>query len=99
MNKNFFTLATLESKQFSDFPRALNKAEMRNPYKALSKLFKQHTPEKWLAKFKYLLDDACAKNADVFYENPLEVYLALSKLFEAAHLIQVREIGHIRKWR
>ena len=99
LNSKFYSLHTLESKRWSDFPRSLTQSETLNPYKVFGKIFKHHNPDKWSDILKYLADDACSSYSDKPDENLLEVYIQLTKLFEATHLIYVREIEHIGNWR
>ena len=76
------------------FPRHLSKKEFLNPYIALEKFTKQHTPSEW----KYLLNDLLShalstESLSQFYDcdSILKTWLHLHKLLEATHLIEVRQ--------
>lgn len=99
MNGNFYSLYKTETGLWADFPRSLTKPEIIDPYKAFAKIFQHNSPNKWYEIIKYLAEDACGSYSDMLEENPLEVYIQVTKLFEAAHLINVREIAHVTNWR
>lgn len=99
LNSSFYTLTSSGIRQWADFPRSLSKDEMLDPYSALGRLFKHYKPDKLYNAIKRLATDACGCYENELEENTLEIYVSLSKLFEAAHLIWVRELEHIRNWR
>lgn len=96
---DFYSLRNAATDLWSDFPRSLTKAEMLDPYTVFGKVFQHYTPDKWYHLMKYFTEDACGNYSDVYEENTLLVYIQLTRLFEAAHLINVREIAHVRNWR
>lgn len=75
------------------FPRHLTCREFLNPYKALQKITKFQTEEKWKDCLKDVLQHALSPND--FHEfdhgvSLLRIYLLTHKLLEACHLIEVR---------
>lgn len=99
INSNFYTLGRSETAQWTDFPRSLSKDEVLDPYRAFGKLFRHCGPDKLYNIMKQLMEDACGSYSTDSYENTFEIYVHLTKLFEAAHLIYVRELEHVRNWR
>ena len=100
LNANFYSSRNSKMDLWSDFPRSLSQAEILDPYIAFGKIFECHNPDKWHEIMKDVVNYAGSTcYHDMLEENLLEVYLQLSKLFEAAHLIHVREINHVWNWR
>jgi hypothetical protein len=99
LNAKFYSLSSTELGQWVEFPRSLSKDEFLNPYKALKQVFRHYTPDKLYDIVKYLTENACGSYCDEFEINTFEIYYLLSKLFEASHLIRVRELDHIENWR
>lgn len=99
LNSNFYSLPKTGSRTWTDFPVALTEAEMLDPYTAFKKVFRHKGPGQWYETIKYLNEMACGSYEGTIKENILEAYLQLTRLFEAAHLIYVRELAHVRRWR
>lgn len=99
LNSNFYSMRNDDTDIWSDFPRSLSKSEMLDPYKSFQKVFRHNNSEKWYEIIKISVEYACGSYNEGPEENALEVHVQLSKLFEAAHLIYVRELGHVRSWR
>lgn len=76
-------------------PRTLNAAEYKNPFLVLKRFFKTHDVAQWKTTIDDVLDYAFARYTDQCDLNLLQLFLQLTKLMEAAHLIDVREITHI----
>ncbi len=76
-------------------PRMLNASEYKNPYLVFKRFFKDYNVGQWKAAINEVLDYAFARYADPCDLNLLLIYLQLTKLMEAAHLIDVREITHV----
>jgi len=80
------------------FPRVLSLKEYINPYLAFKRFFKFLTLAEWKRELQDLVDYALARTslweAGIDFDS-LPIYLHLTKLVEAAHLIDVREITHI----
>lgn len=81
------------------FPRMLSLEEFKNPYLAIQAVFKQTTHEHLYDSFKHMISQAC--NVDYYNqtENTLLLYQQFMKLFEAAHLIDLREVIHTTGYR
>jgi len=80
------------------FPRSLSLKEYIDPYVAFKKFFKYLTLDEWKEQLHELMEFALGKTS--FSEgcvdfDTLPIYFHLTKLVEAAHLIDVREITHI----
>lgn len=78
-------------------PRTLTATEYQNPYKVFRKFFKHQGIDDWLQTINLVLDYALASYKEGGDDlNLLQLYFQLSSLMEAAHLIDVREVTHIR---
>lgn len=99
LNRKFYSFHTTDTECWADFPRSLSVAETNNPYAVFKNVFQCKSPEEWMDAFKDLVEDACGSYADVSDENTLDMYMQLTKVLEAAHLIYIREIVYIRNWR
>lgn len=80
------------------FPRMLSLKEYINPYLVFERFFKYLTLGEWKRELEDLVEYALARTS--LWEagidlDVLSIYLHLTKLVEAAHLIDVREITHI----
>ena len=76
-------------------PKMLTTKEYRNPYIVFKKFFKYQAIEKWREDIELVLDYALASYNDSCDLNLLQMYFHLTKLMEAAHIIDVREVTHI----
>lgn len=99
MNEKFYSRHEDKNRIWSDFPRLLSVEEFTNPYKAFKKIFNHMKPEQYYERFKELIGYACGSYNDHFSGNSMNIYFQLTKLFEAAHLIYIREVAHVRNWR
>jgi len=80
------------------FPRSLSLKEYIDPYLAFKKFFKYLKLDEWKEELHDLMEFALGKTS--FSEacvdfDTLNIYFHLTKLIEAAHLIDVREVTHI----
>lgn len=100
LNRHFYSLSEATENAWAGFPRSLTRADFFDPYKALKKVFKVRNPDTWSFVLKEMADFACGYYWEATPDNnTLEVYLSISKLLEATHLIYVREIAQPDKWR
>jgi hypothetical protein len=80
------------------FPRSLSLKEYIDPYIAFKKFFKFRTLDEWKEELHEVMEFALGKTsfseASVEFDT-LPIYFHLTKVVEAAHLIDVREITHI----
>lgn len=80
------------------FPRMLSLKEYINPYLVFKRFFKYLTLAEWKRELQDLVDYALARTslweAGLDFDT-LPIFLHLTKLVEAAHLIDVREITHV----
>jgi hypothetical protein len=80
------------------FPRALSLKEYIDPYLVFKRFFKLLTLSEWKRELKDILDHALGitsfAEAGIDF-NCLPIYLNLTKLIEAVHLIDVREVNYI----
>ncbi len=80
------------------FPRVLSLKEYVNPYLVFRRFFKYRELPGWKEILQEIQDYALAKSnvsESVMNIDTLSVYFFLSKLIEAAHLIEVRETNRI----
>ena len=97
-NPNLFCGWHVHSTPWDFFPRFLSFKEYANPYVAFKRFFKYLPLAEWKNELNDLLEHAMVETSlsDAGIEKDmLSLYLYLSKLIEAAHLIDVREINHI----
>jgi hypothetical protein len=97
-NPNLFCGWHVDSTQWDYFPRVLSFKEYANPYLTFKRFFKYLTLPKWKQELQDLLEYALVETslAEAGMEKDmLSLYLHLTKLIEAAHLIDVRETTHI----
>jgi hypothetical protein len=97
-NKNLYCGIKTYLSEWDYLPRFLSMKEYVNPYLAFKKFFKYQDLEKWKEDLHEILDYALVK--DNFFNAGIEIdifsiYFHLSKLVEAAHLIDVREVNHV----
>lgn len=90
------------------FPRSLNRSEYANPYLVFKQVAAKGGRKAWRFRlqelqFHTLSTSSVNENEDVDLD-ALRLYLLLSKLIEAAHLVEVRAINEIggeppQKWK
>ncbi|HEY4290234.1 MAG TPA: hypothetical protein VGN00_24200 [Puia sp.] len=97
-NPNLFRGWDSDSNDWDFLPRSLSLKEYRDPYVVFKRFFKFMDLASWKRDLQEVLDFALVKDflfeAGVFIDC-LSIYLHLTKLIEAAHLIDVRETYHI----
>lgn len=98
LNKNLYCGRQQFLTEWDYFPRSLSMKEYINPYRAFERFFNYLSLEKWKLILQQILEYAISNTS--FLENGetldiLSIYFHLTKLVEAAHLIDVREITHI----
>ena len=94
-NKNLYCGRHTNCDQWDYFPRTLSKKEYIDPYLTFKLFFKYQKLETWKQDLQTILSYALAKNSDGVELDLLSIYFHLTKLVEAAHLIDVREITHV----
>jgi hypothetical protein len=97
-NPNLYCSWHADQGEWDFFPRSLSLKEYIDPYLAFKKFFKYLTLAEWKDRLRELMEFALGKTS--FSEacvdfDTLQIYFHLTKLVEAAHLIDVREITHI----
>jgi len=103
---NFFFGDKLDSRYYCEgekkevdwecFPRFLSMKEYENPYLVFKHIFQYQDLGEWKKDLQEVIERTLSSyNEDMFLEI-LPIYLHLSKLMEAAHLINVREVTHIK---
>lgn len=91
----YYRSGSLPNSRWKDFPRHLSLKEFCNPYKVVKKFFNYQPMEKWVHDVEEIVDCALSRNRGELGLNMLFIYVQLSKLVEAAHLINVREVTHV----
>jgi hypothetical protein len=76
-------------------PKTLTIKEYQDPYRVFRKFFKYQVVEKWREDIVLVLDYALGAYKDSCDLNLLQIYFHLTKLMEAAHIIDVREVTHV----
>jgi hypothetical protein len=97
LNPNLYRGWHRDTTDWDYLPRTLSMKEYRNPYLAFKRFFKFKNLLTWKSELQEILDYALV--TDSLFEagvniDCLSIYLYLTKLVEAAHLIDVREIYH-----
>lgn len=97
-NPNLYCGWQADLSEWDFFPRILTLKEYINPYLVFKRFFKYHQLAEWKKELQDLLQYALI--TDNLFEvglfvDTLSSYFHLTKLVEAAHLIDVREINHI----
>jgi len=80
------------------FPRMLSLKEYSDPYVVFKRFFKFLSLAEWKRELNDILEYALVTTSfwDAGIEaNSLSIFIHLTKLVEAVHLIDVREINHI----
>lgn len=97
LDKKFYYGRDAHSTQWDFLPRTLSANEYKNPYLAFKRFFKYQDLPQWKKDLEGILQASLSRHAEVADMNVelLPVYFHLTKLVEAAHLIDVRETTHI----
>jgi len=98
-NPNLYCSWHKDLTEWDFFPRELSLKEYINPYLVFRRFFKYKELSEWKEVLQEILDYALAR--DSIFEagmniDTLSVYFYLSKLIEAAHLIDVREVNQTK---
>lgn len=78
-------------------PRSLSYKEFANPYRVFKRFFRFQDITHWKEQLQLLMDYSLRSMNLLELEDirPLSLYFQLTKLVEAAHLIDVREVNHV----
>ncbi|GAB2656802.1 hypothetical protein GCM10027036_07830 [Flavihumibacter cheonanensis] len=78
-------------------PRSLSYKEFANPYRVFKRFFRFQDIANWKEQLQLLMDYSLRSMNLLELEDirPLSLYFQLTKLVEAAHLIDVREVNHV----
>jgi hypothetical protein len=97
-NPNLYCGRHANNAEWDYFPRVLSFKEFSNPYLAFTHFFKYLPLAEWKSQLQEISEYALV-NMSLFEAgiemDILSLYFYLTKLVEAAHLIDVREINHI----
>ncbi|HJU45406.1 MAG TPA: hypothetical protein VJ647_01420 [Chitinophagaceae bacterium] len=79
------------------FPRCLSRKEFMDPYLVFKRFFKFRELQQWKMDLEEVLNRALSRSDErlEISVDILSMYFYLTRLFEAAHLIDVREITHV----
>jgi hypothetical protein len=92
-DKRFYRRRHDQDNEWTYFPRFLSKREYVNPYLVFKKFFTYKTSKKWKEDLDFVLNYSLSRysmiedNAEM---DVLTMFIYLSKLVEAAHLVDVR---------
>lgn len=98
LNKNLYCGRHSDISEWEDFPRSLSLKEYINPYLVFRQFFKYRKLKEWKKDMEEILEFALAESSYIeggLTFDVLSIYVHLTKLIEAAHLIDVREITHV----
>jgi len=93
--RRFYSRPDATCPEWEYLPRMLTTREYQDPYIVFRKFFKYQSVDKWREDLDLVLDYALAAYTEGCDLNLLELYFHLTKLIEAAHLIDVREVTHV----
>jgi len=97
-NPNLYCSWHADLTEWDFFPRALSLKEYINPYLVFKRFFKYLALPEWKQELHDLADYALMTTnmaeAGIDFDT-LPIYFHLTKLVEAVHLIDVREVNHI----
>jgi len=97
-NPNLYCGWHADLTEWDYLPRMLSLKEYINPYLVFKRFFKYLTLAEWKRELNYILEYALGRKslgeAGIEFDT-LPIYFHLTKLIEAAHLIDVREVNHI----
>ena len=94
-NKKYYCRSFQHSDEWADFPRFLSKNEYCNPYLVFKRMFKFQDLDDWSEDLNELGEYALSNNAIEQGLDIISIHSHLTKLVEAAHLIDIREVTHI----
>lgn len=98
LNKSLYCGRQTYLTEWDYFPRSLSMKEYVNPYLAFKRFFRYQKLEEWKKDMQEILEYALTDMS--FFEagltfDVLSIYVHLTKLLEAAHLVDVREVTHV----
>ena len=96
LNKSFYCLNYLPEAEWDQFPRFVSMNEYCNPYKLFRKFFNCQTIDQWVYDWEKMVDCALSPYRGEQDLQLISFYIRLSKLVEAAHLIYLRDVNHLR---
>jgi hypothetical protein len=96
LNPAFFACNRMFHDAWIDFPRFLSKKEFCNPYSVFRRFFKFLSMQNWVDYWREAGDRALSPESSNYDISELKTCTHLFKLIEAAHLIDVREVAHVR---
>jgi hypothetical protein len=97
-NKNLFCGRNGRDNEWDYFPRSLSMKEFIDPYLVFKRFFKYKDLDSWKEDLEIILNFALTKGSITGSGEEIDllpIYIHLTKLVEAAHLIDVRETTHI----
>lgn len=81
---------------WKDFPRSLSQKDFYNPYRVFRNFFKHQSLEEWELTLQRIVENALSAGIGGEESNSLKLFLHLTKLAEAAYLINLREAAHVK---
>ena len=97
-NKNLYYGKHRYLTEWECFPRSLSMKEYINPYLVFKKFFKYQELGSWKNDLQEILEFSLVKTSCLEGGTSIDIlsiYFHLTKLVEAAHLIDVREVTHV----
>jgi hypothetical protein len=93
--KRFYARPYATCPEWEYLPKMLTTKEYQDPYIVFKRFFKYQPVDKWREDLDLVLDYALAAYSEGCDLNLLQLYFHLTRLMEAAHLIDVREVTHV----
>ena len=95
LSKRYYSDSNRVLSPWKDFPRSLSIKEFCNPYKVFRKIFKYQSIDGWLKDLELMVTYALTSDKGEYNLHIMTIYAQLTKLIEAVHLINVREVTHV----
>lgn len=83
-----------DSLEWDYFPRSLSRSEFMDPYLIFDRFFEYRSLKQWKAYLLETMETATVKEKGGSGLDLIEIYFQLTKLFEAACLVDIRENKH-----
>ncbi|MBS1668235.1 MAG: hypothetical protein JST58_12730 [Bacteroidetes bacterium] len=94
-NKKYYCRNMEHSEEWEEFPRYLSKKEYCNPYLVFKRMFKYQDLDQWIVDLTELGEYAMSTDRVEPGLDMISIHSYLSKMVEAAHIIDVREVTHV----
>ncbi|MBO9619323.1 MAG: hypothetical protein J7539_09845 [Niabella sp.] len=94
-DKRLYARPNADCAEWKCLPKNLSEKEYQDPYVVFYRFFKYQDIKQWRQSIEHILTYALSSCSEDIDLDLLKLYLHLTRLMEAAHLIDVREVLHI----